>query len=748
MKILIIEDDAGIAELVRFELEDLGYETVWANTFVDAERILEEVDVKLMLIDYKLAGEENAGDWLQRRIKSNLQVPAFIMSTGQGDERVAVEMMKLGARDYLVKDSMLMTRLPEVIKRVSNDVENEMKLKQADELIQKQLKFTQLLMNISTSFINLPLSEVENAVHDSLANISRFVNADQSYIVYYDFKNQIATLDYEWSKEGFTPRKEIYQTIPMEKMDNWIPRHLKGEVVYVYDVNKYDQQNVRDSVLKYGIKSVIAIPMMDNGKCLGYVSFDSICENHVYSESEQQLFKVFSQLLINIYKRRQYVEEIRQSGEKYRLLFEHNPEPMAIFDYDTLKFLEVNDAAITHYGYSREEFLTMSIKDMRPVEDETLLKNNIGKLLKSNQFRLTARHLKKNGEIIQVELTSSQINWNGKKAIHILVNDVTEKNIAQDKLQEKRDILKKVLDESTSFIQLQSGDINYDKITDMMVEISGAYIVAFNQYVNNGAEYMTKSVSGIGDFVRNSINILGFNLIEKKWKADPFVNTFKERTSIQVFSGVQDVVGKVLPKSVTQIIESTFNSGQVVVVSTCYNNQVLGDFVLIFNKGRELKNSEIVKLFSNQVGLFLVRIETEKAMRESEEKYRYLFENNPQPMWIYDVDSLSFLEVNNAAINHYGFSRKEFLSMTLFDICPPDDIPEFVKSIANIKDKKDHFTRRRHLTKNEEIIYVELTSTPILYDSRNARHVLVNDVTKRKKMEDELNRKMSELLDN
>lgn len=748
MKILIIEDDAGIAELIRFELEDTGYETVWASTFADAERVLGEEDVKLMLVDYKLAGEENAGEWLQRRIKAKLPVPAFIMSTGQGDERVAVEMMKLGARDYLVKDSMLMTRLPEVIKRVSNDVENEMKLKQADELIQKQLKFTQLLMNISTSFINLPLSEVENAVHDSLEDISSFVNADQSYIVYYDFKNQIATLDYEWCKDGFAPRKEIYQTIPMEKMDDWIPKHLKGEVVYVYDVSKYDQQNVRNSVIKYGIKSMIAIPMMDSGKCLGYVSFDSICENHMYSESEQQLFKVFSQLLVNIYKRRQYVEELRQSGEKYRLLFEHNPEPMAIFDHDTLRFLEVNDAAIAHYGYSREEFLSMLVKDMRPAEDEILPQNDIGKLLKSNQLKLNTRHLKKNGEVIQVELTSSQINWNGKKAIHILVNDVTEKNIAQDKLQEKRDILKKVLDESTSFIQLQSGDINYDKITDMMVEISGARIVAFNQYVNNGTEYMTKSVSGIGDFVRNSINILGFNLVEKKWKADPFVNTFKERTSIQVFSGIQEVVGKVFPKSVTQIIENTFNSGQVVVVSTCYNNQVLGDFVLIYNKGRELKNSEIVNLFSNQVGLFLVRLETEKAMRESEEKYRYLFENNPQPMWIYDVDSLSFLEVNNSAVKHYGFSRKEFLSMTLFDICPPDDIPEFVKSIANIKDKKDHQTRRRHLTKNEDIIYVELNSTPILYENRNARHVLVNDITKRKKMEDELNRKMSELLDN
>jgi PAS domain S-box-containing protein len=748
MKILIIEDDAGVAELIRFELEDIGYETVWASTFADADRILKEESVKLMLVDYKLAGEENAGVWLSHRKKADLPVPAFIMSTGQGDERVAVEMMKLGARDYLVKDSMLMTRLPEVIKRVSNDVDNEIKLKEADDLIQKQLEFTQLLMNISTSFINLPLSEVENAVHQSLADISKFVNADQSYIIYYDFKNQIATLDYEWCNEGFAPRKAIYQTIPMEKMDNWIPKHLKGEVVYVYDLNQYDQPNVRDSVLKYGIKSVIAIPMMDNGKCLGYVSFDSIHQNHVYSDSEQQLFKVFTQLLVNIYKRRQYVEELHQSGEKYRLLFEHNPEPMAIFDYDSLRFLEVNDAAITHYGYSREEFLDMSIKEMRPAEDKDMLKDNIGKLLKINQLKLSARHLKKNGELIQVELTSSQINWNGKKAIHILVNDVTEKNIAQDKLQEKRDILKKVLVESTDFIQTQSGNINFNKLTDMMIEISGARFVAFNEYLNNGTEYMTKSISGINDFVRNSINILGFNLFEKKWKADPFVNSYKDRTSIEIFDSIQDIAGRVLPKSVLQIIENTFNTGQIVVVSTCNNNQVLGDFILIYNKGKEMKNSEIIELFSSQVGLYLVRLGTEKAMRVSEEKYRYLFENNPQSMWIYDVDTLTFLEVNNAAVKHYGFSRKEFLSMTLFDICPPDDIPEFVKSIANIKDKKDHQTRRRHLTKNEEIIYVELTSTPILFDNRNARHVLVNDITKRKKMEDELNRKMSELLDN
>lgn len=748
MKILIIEDDAGIAELIRFELEDIGYETVWSSTFEDAERILDCDDIKLMLVDYKLAGEENAGVWLQRRIKAKLPVPAFIMSTGQGDERVAVEMMKLGARDYLVKDSMLMTRLPDVIKRVTNDIQNEIKLKEADDLIQKQLKFTQLLMNISTSFINLPLSEVENVVQNSLADISEFVKADQSYIIYYDFQKQIAILDSEWCNKGFSPRKEIYQSIPMEKMDNWITKHLKGEVVYVYDINEYDQQNVRDAVLKYGIKSVIAIPMMDNGKCLGYVSFDSIRENHVYSDSEQQLFKVFAQLLVNIYKRRQYVEELRLSGEKYRLLFEHNPEPMWIFDLATLRFVEVNDAAIDHYGYSREEFMSMTIKDIRSSEDLELLKKNLHEIQQKVRAKVYAKHLKKNGDEIDVEITSVQLQWNDKKAIHILVNDVTEKKIAQEKLQEKRDILKKVLDESTDFIQSLSGDISFSKLTDMMMEISGARFVAFNQYENNGTEYKTKSISGINDFVRNSINILGFNLFEKKWKADPFISNYKERTSMQVFSGLQEIAGRALPKSVLQIVENSFSTGQIVVVSTCNNNQVLGDFILIFSKGKELKNSEVVELFSSQVGLFLVRLETEKAMRVSEEKYRYLFENNPQPMWIYDVDSLAFLEVNNAAVNHYGYSRNEFLSMTLFDVCPPDDIPEFVKSIASIKDMKDHISRRRHVTKNEDIIYVELSSTPIQFDNRNARHVLVNDITKRKKMEDELNRKMSELLDN
>src|SRR5262245_22533938 len=64
----------------------------------------------------------------------------------------------------------------------------------------------------------------------------------------------------------------------------------------------------------------------------------------------------------------------------------------------------------------------------------------------------------------------------------------------------------------------------------------------------------------------------------------------------------------------------------------------------------------------------------EEAMRESEEQYRLLFESNPHAMWVYDLETLRFLAVNDAAIERYGYSREEFLSMTLAQIRPPEDV--------------------------------------------------------------------------
>ena len=122
----------------------------------------------------------------------------------------------------------------------------------------------------------------------------------------------------------------------------------------------------------------------------------------------------------------------------------------------------------------------------------------------------------------------------------------------------------------------------------------------------------------------------------------------------------------------------------------------------------------------------------ETVLRESEEKYRYLFASNPQPMWIFDVETLAFLEVNESAVKHYGYSKEEFLSMTLKDIRPVEDIPTLLKDVEQTTNDFNHSGEWRHIKKNGELIFVEITTHSVIFRGRNARNALTHDITKRK----------------
>lgn len=125
----------------------------------------------------------------------------------------------------------------------------------------------------------------------------------------------------------------------------------------------------------------------------------------------------------------------------------------------------------------------------------------------------------------------------------------------------------------------------------------------------------------------------------------------------------------------------------------------------------------------------------EELLFESERKYRYLFANNPMPMWIYDIETLQFLEVNDAAVNHYGYSESEFRSMTLKDIRPVEEIDRLMKDVRINHPEINKAGIWQHRKKNGETIYVEIISHIINYENKPARLVLANDVTERKKAE-------------
>ncbi|MCG3115210.1 MAG: PAS domain S-box protein [Candidatus Manganitrophus sp. SA1] len=131
----------------------------------------------------------------------------------------------------------------------------------------------------------------------------------------------------------------------------------------------------------------------------------------------------------------------------------------------------------------------------------------------------------------------------------------------------------------------------------------------------------------------------------------------------------------------------------------------------------------------------------EQKLQESETQYRLLFEANPQPMWVYEIESMAFLEVNEAAVRHYGYSREEFLSMTIKEIRPPEEIPKIVQSNAEVSKEIALGLQSagvwRHRKKDGTIIEVEITRSPILFKGRNALLVLASDVTDRRRAEEE-----------
>jgi PAS domain S-box-containing protein len=124
-------------------------------------------------------------------------------------------------------------------------------------------------------------------------------------------------------------------------------------------------------------------------------------------------------------------------------------------------------------------------------------------------------------------------------------------------------------------------------------------------------------------------------------------------------------------------------------------------------------------------------------MKRFEDEYQVLFQSNPQPMWVYEDDTLAFLAVNESAIQHYGYSREEFRAMTLLDILPPEDVPRPKASLAaadvvsqiNLAPSGAWWHRKKDGT----LIDVETSSEPVMFEGRAARLVLLNDVTEAKR---------------
>jgi PAS domain S-box-containing protein len=167
-------------------------------------------------------------------------------------------------------------------------------------------------------------------------------------------------------------------------------------------------------------------------------------------------------------------QAMMDSEEKYKTLFYKSPQPMWIYDFTTLHFLEVNEAAVSQYGYSMDEFRQMTLKDIRPPEEmEGFVKNMVTVDAYTTRQRNRWQHKKKNGEIIQVEVTALPIQYNHYTARLVVINDISEKIKVQEKLARERNLLRTIIDNVPDYIYVKDLQFNYIMNNRAMVELVG-----------------------------------------------------------------------------------------------------------------------------------------------------------------------------------------------------------------------------------------------------------------------------------
>jgi PAS domain S-box-containing protein len=374
---------------------------------------------------------------------------------------------------------------------------------------------------------------------------------------------------------------------------------------------------------------------------------------------------------------------LQRQNEEYRLLFESNPCPMYVCDERTLAFLAVNESAIAHYGYSREEFLKMNAQDIRPAEEspEHLL-HFVGSR-SENEASGVWKHQKKDGAVIDVNVNWHRLDFAGRPAYLVMAADVTEQKRAQAAVVESEERYRELIENANDIIYTHDLKGNFTSLNKVGEIVTG--------YSCEEALQMN-----IGDVLApNSIDVARQMLARK---AEERIATVYE---LDIFS----------KKGARVALE----------VSTR----------LIYSGGLPVGVQGMARDIT-------ARKAAEAAVKDSEEKFRSIVETTNEWIWAIDVDGR--YTYTNPAITHIlGYGVEEILNAGPFDFLHPEDRANLEVMFPQLIEQQCGWSGRilRWKHKHNGYRYLESNGVPV-FDSD---HGVIGyrgadrDITGRRRME-------------
>ncbi|MGF7141535.1 response regulator [Roseimarinus sediminis] len=425
MKILLLEDnqsDAGLTlRALKKSLPDCEVEHV--TTLQEArESLSAQQNFDIALLDMELP--DGNGMNILMEIRQKQLDMAVAMLTGSGDEEIATAALKAGADDYMVKQSGYVSKIPQLVEFA---IDNHKSIQKRESCI-------------------IHVLHIEHNIADvDLTN--RYLSRYAPYIRTKNVPTGEAALKILPEKET-EPEKWNYQVI---LMDYRLPGMSALE--FIKEIRQERKLDVPIIIVTGHGNEEVAVQALKIG------ASDYLVKRENYLTRLPSLISgAFEHFEL---KRKQIA--LAESETKYRLLFESNPHPMWVYELETLRFLEANHAATVKYGYSRDEFLSMTLKDIRPQEDIDKLYENVRQSADEFTFSGEWRHKKRNGEIFLVEIISHRIKYNEKNARLVLANDINERKQTENKLKlytraiEQSPVSLNITDSNGNIVYVNSG---------------------------------------------------------------------------------------------------------------------------------------------------------------------------------------------------------------------------------------------------------------------------------------------------
>ncbi len=413
-------------------------------------------------------------------------------------------------------------------------------------------------------------------------------------------------------------------------------------------------------------------------------------------------------LLSRRLRRERDAEVLVESESRHRALFENDHVPMLIVDPEDGAIVDANPAAVAFYGWPRERLRAMHVTEINtlsPAEVQTEMARAQAEARNHFEFR----HRRADGSVREVEVASGPIIFGRRTLLYSIVKDVTERRLADERLRDTLDQFERA--QAVAHLGSWVWHIRENRVewSPQMFAIFGVDRAAFD------GDLAGVIARAIHPDDRAAVERANRRVLEERRPTPMEYRVVRPDGSVRTVRG---------------------EAGDLVVGPDGSPERLSGVVLDVtdFRASEEALRRSVAELERTSAALLSVvedHQRAEAALRQSEQDYRLLFDANPNPMWIYDLETLGFLEVNHAAVQHYGYSRQEFLAMTIERIRPAEEWPRLRAHLRQAPGTIQASGPWVHQRKDGSCLQVEVRSHSLTWRCRQTRLVLAHDVTER-----------------